>query len=83
MQRGAGRFLLRHALAWARAQHEPSLWLTTYGHLAFNRFFYEKEGFGGVPYDECSLGVRHHLDDERRWLPAPEQRVAMRRVLTQ
>jgi GNAT superfamily N-acetyltransferase len=79
---GIGRFLLRHAIAWARANHDPFLWLTTYGHLAWNRPFYESEGFVVVPEIDCSPEIRHHLDEQRRWLPAPEQRVAMRRALT-
>lgn len=78
MRRGAGRFLLRHAIAWARAQGDPSLWLTTYSHLPWNRPFYESEGFVVVGEAGCGAGVRHHLDEERRWLPAPEARVAMR-----
>lgn len=81
MRKGAGRFLLRHAIAWARANHDPYLWLTTYAHLPFNRRFYESEGFTVMAERECAPGIRHHLDDQRRWLTAPGERVAMRRSL--
>ena len=78
MRRGAGRFLLRHALGWARANRDPFLWFTTYGHLPWNRPFYESEGFVVVPEAEAGPGVRRDLEDQRRFLPAPEERVAMR-----
>ena len=81
MRRGIGRLLLRHAMAWARANQDPFLWLTTYGHVAWNRPFYESEGFVVVPEPECGPGIRHHLEEQRRWLPAPEHRIAMRRAL--
>jgi GNAT superfamily N-acetyltransferase len=81
MQKGAGRFLLSHAVAWATEQLATHLWLTTYGHLAWNRPFYEREGFVVVPEEGCSLGVRHHLAAQRQALPAPEHRIAMRRTL--
>jgi GNAT superfamily N-acetyltransferase len=81
MRRGAGRFLVRHAIAWAENAGHATLWLTTYGHLPWNVPFYTREGFELVPESECGDGVRHHLDDQRRWLPLPEQRVAMRRLL--
>jgi GNAT superfamily N-acetyltransferase len=82
MRRGVGRFLLRHAIDWARAQGASQLWLTTYGHLPWNRPFYEQEGFQVVPEAECGPAVRHHLSEQRRWLPAPRERVAMRRALS-
>lgn len=78
MRRGVGRFLLRHALAWARANRDPFLWLTTYAHLPWNRPFYESEGFAVVPEAEVGPGVRRDLEEQRRALPAPEERVAMR-----
>lgn len=79
MRRGAGRCLLRHAIAWTARNDIASLWLTTYRHVAWNRPFYESEGFVVVPDAECGVGMRHHLDAQRRALPAPEERVAMRR----
>jgi GNAT superfamily N-acetyltransferase len=78
MRRGIGRRLLHHAIGWAQERGDV-LWLTTYGHLPWNRPFYEREGFVVIPEPACSPGVVHHLEEQRRWLPAPEQRVAMRR----
>ncbi len=81
MQRGLGRFLLAHANAWARENHDPVLWLTTYGHVAWNRPFYESAGFSAINARECGEGVRAQLAEQRAVLPAPEQRVAMRKSL--
>lgn len=81
-RRGIGRRLLRHAIGWAEKQPGSGLWLTTYGHVPFNRPFYESEGFVVMPGDTWSAGVLHHVEEQRRWLPAPEHRVAMRRALT-
>lgn len=82
MRRGIGRQLLQRAFAWAEAQPGEFLWLTTYGHLTWNRPFYEREGFRLVPEPEWPLTVAHHVADQRRWLPLPEQRVAMRRPIS-
>lgn len=76
MGRGLGRRLLRQAIAWAG---ERELWLTTYAHVPWNRAFYEQEGFVVVPEPQCGPQMREILAEQRRSLPAPEQRVAMRR----
>jgi hypothetical protein len=52
--------------------------LTTYAHLPWNRPFYESAGFVVVPVSECPPEMVAILDDQRRWLPAPDQRIAMR-----
>lgn len=76
MQRGLGRALLNRAIAFAS---DRSLWLTTYGHLPWNRPYYERAGFRVVEDAEQGPELRALLELERRSLPAPEQRVAMRR----
>jgi GNAT superfamily N-acetyltransferase len=81
MRKGIGRALVRRVIHEARPRKHPFLWLTTYSHLAWNRPFYEREGFVVVPEPECGPAIRHHLDSQRAWLPAPESRVAMRRDL--
>jgi GNAT superfamily N-acetyltransferase len=81
MGKGAGRFLLHEAIAWAEREGARSLWLTTYGHLPWNRPFYEREGFEVVSEAACGPGILHHLQEQRAALPAPEHRVAMRCAL--
>jgi GNAT superfamily N-acetyltransferase len=75
MRRGLGRRLLGYARAWAG---QRPLWLTTYAHLPWNRPFYESAGFVVVPASQCTPGMVAILEDQRRWLPAPDQRIAMR-----
>lgn len=77
MRKGLGRRLLRAAVEWARAGGHGVLTLTTYRHLAWNAPFYAKEGFRPLAEDELTPGIAHHLEEQRRWLPLPHQRVAM------
>lgn len=80
MRRGVGRRLVEHAITWA-GREEPGhpLWLTTYGHLPWNRPFYERLGFVPVAPVDCPPELTAVLDEQRRYLPAPDQRIAMRR----
>ncbi len=79
MQQGIGRRLLGRAIEWTAEHAGGVLWLTTYDHLPYNRPFYERQGFVVVPDAACGPDVAHHLAEQRRVLPAPEKRVAMRR----
>jgi GNAT superfamily N-acetyltransferase len=81
MRRGIGRALLRLAVDEVRRQAGRAIWLTTWNHLPYNRPFYEREGFALVPEPQCGADLLRHLAEQRRWLPAPDQRVAMRRLL--
>jgi len=54
--------------------------MTTYTHLPWNRPFYERHGFVRVPESACPRGIVAILDDQRRALPAPHERIAMLRV---
>ena len=76
MRRGIGRRLLARAIDWSAG--EP-LWLTTYAHLSWNRPFYEQAGFTVVPERDCPRDIVLILTEQRRWLPAPGERIAMRR----
>jgi len=76
MGRGLGRRLLYLAIAWAAGK---PLWLTTYAHLPWNRPFYERHGFIGVAPSDCGPGMAGILEEQRRALPAPEHRLAMKR----
>ncbi len=82
MRRGVGARLLQHARDWARAAGGTALWLTTYGHLPFNRPYYERHGYVLVPERACGPGIVHHLEEQRLHLPAPSERVVMRCLLT-
>ncbi|HKP55796.1 MAG TPA: GNAT family N-acetyltransferase [Polyangiales bacterium] len=79
---GIGRALLERACALARVRGAREIWLTTYRHLPFNRPFYEGADFAVVPEHAWGPGVRDAISAQRRVLPEPAQRVAMRRVLT-
>ena len=79
-RRGIGSALLDLALRTADARNALAAWLTTYDHLPWNRPFYERHGFVRVPEAECGFGIRAELEFQRRWLPLPAQRIAMRRA---
>ena len=81
MRRGVGRQLLQTAIEWARAQGQRALALTTYQHLPFNRPFYERHGFQLLAAADITPGLAHHLEEQRRSLPLPNERVAMRLTL--
>lgn len=81
MRRGIGAALLARSTDWARAVGGTVVWLTTYRHLPFNRAYYERYGYVEVPESGCGPGIRHHLEDQRRHLPLPNERIAMRRDL--
>lgn len=80
MRLGIGGTLLASGAALAARRH-ARLWLTTYDHLEWNRRYYERHGFARVPAGECGAEIRAVLEWERRWLPFPELRIAMRKVL--
>ncbi len=78
---GIGGALLEAAAEIANAMGSPEFWLTTYGHLAWNRPFYERHDFVVMPDSACSRELLEEHSIEKKWLPLPEQRVVMRRVL--
>src|SRR5262249_46822205 len=53
MGRGIGTELLRASVRMAAEAGGRSLWLTTYGHLSWNRPYYERHGFVLVPPEQC------------------------------
>jgi len=78
MRRGLGAQLLDDAFDFLG--DGQAMWLTTYDHLPWNRPFYERRGYTVIAEGECDAGIRRELDFQRRWLPQPERRVAMRRT---
>lgn len=81
MQLGVGTALLNATEKNARVAGARSLWLTTYGHLSWNRPFYERRGFAVVAEAQLGRELLAELAYERHWLPAPEQRIVMRKEL--
>jgi GNAT superfamily N-acetyltransferase len=81
MRRGLGTALMEVAGQSLASSDEGAWWLTTYDHLPWNRPFYERNGFVAVPEHECGRGIREELEFQRRWLPQPAKRIAMRAVL--
>ncbi|MFO0553922.1 MAG: GNAT family N-acetyltransferase [Polyangiaceae bacterium] len=79
MQRGAGSLLIERSVSWARELGGADIWLTTYNHLPFNRPMYERRGFVVAPASEWGPDLAHHVDEQRRALPLPDERVVMRR----
>jgi len=81
MRRGFGTLLLDAVSVLAKTTGEGTISLTTYDHLPWNRPFYERNGYAVVPDIECGIEVARELEIQRRWLPRPEQRVAMSKLL--
>ena len=81
MRRGIGTCLLNAASAVAEDVGESAILLTTWGHLRWNRPFYERHGFAVLGEDACGPGTLRELEIQRRWLPKPESRIAMRKAL--
>jgi len=78
MRRGVGAMLMATAIEWARRDGHRRLWLTTYDHLAWNAPYYERFGFETVDQEAIGPDIRAALDVQRRYLPCPAHRIAMR-----
>ena len=81
MRCGVGKALLGEAVRVAAETRAQSLWLTTYGHLSWNRPFYERAGFSTVPTEQWGREIAQEVRFQRRLLPEPEQRVVMHGAL--
>jgi GNAT superfamily N-acetyltransferase len=79
MRLGIGSALLRAIEKRLRDAGERALWLTTYGHLPWNRPFYQRSGFVAVAEADCGPEMLAELVHQRRWLPLPGERVVMRK----
>lgn len=76
MKRGAGRALVTRAIRWS--VQSGVLWITTWAHLPWNAPWYERMGFERVADADCGPALRAVIEWEKRALPAPEHRIAMR-----
>jgi GNAT superfamily N-acetyltransferase len=81
MRMGIGTALLAAAEELALVRGGRALWLTTYGHLSWNRPFYERAGFTVTSESTWGPEILREATYERRWLPAPEHRIVMRKPL--
>jgi GNAT superfamily N-acetyltransferase len=79
MRRGIGSALLAAAQRTAERRRARNLWLTTYGHLAWNRPFYERAGFRPVPTEQWGDDIAQEMVFQHRVLPAPTERIVMRK----
>jgi GNAT superfamily N-acetyltransferase len=82
MRNGIGTALLNAVESQAAKTRTRTLWLTTYRHLSWNAPFYERAGFVIVPVEECGMELLFELALQRRLLPEPEKRVAMRKIVS-
>jgi len=78
-RRGIGRALIDRVIEWGAAQGLPSITLTTFRDVAWNRPYYEKLGFEVV--DPLTPPLQRMIDHQAQWGLVPELRVVMRRPL--
>ena len=81
MRWGIGTALVAAVERMAAKVRARALWLTTYGHLPWNRPFYERAGFSVVPAEQWGSEMAQELLSQRRLLPEPHERVVMRKSL--
>ncbi len=81
MRQGIGSQLTTETIALARRRGHTSILLTTYDHVPWNKPYYERLGFATIPTDQIGPTVQGDLDKQRRYLPMPEHRIAMRLAL--
>jgi GNAT superfamily N-acetyltransferase len=79
-RQGVGTLLMERVKRWSLAAGE--LWLTTYGHVAFNRPWYERIGFGCVDAALAGPELAAIVAKEAAALPDASARVLMRYVHT-
>lgn len=79
MRNGIGTALLRVAERLSAKTQPATLWLTTYRHLSWNAPFYERAGFVPVCAEQCGNEMLQELLSQRRLLPKPNMRLAMRK----
>ncbi len=78
-RRGVGRALIDAVIEWALDRGLPSITLTTYRDVPWNRPYYERLGFTVV--EPLSEPLQRLIDHQAQWGLIPELRVVMRRTL--
>lgn len=82
-RRGLGAKLVRRVCEWAARHGYESVTLTTFRDVPWNMPFYARLGFGVVPSEQLSAGLRAVVDDETRRGLDPSRRVVMKRPSVQ
>lgn len=76
MKRGIGKTLVERAKAWS--VRSGQLWITTYSDIvAWNAPWYRRLGFVAIEDQNLEPELARRIADERRLLPAGQERVAM------
>lgn len=75
-RKGAGTLLMERVKRWSLAAGE--LWLTTYGHVVFNRPWYERLGFRCADAGLAGPELRAIVAKEKAALPDADSRLLMR-----
>jgi GNAT superfamily N-acetyltransferase len=78
-RRGLGAKLVRHVCDWAASHGYESVTLTTFRDVSWNMPFYARLGFGVIPSEQLSPGLRAVVGDETRRGLDPSRRVVMKR----
>ncbi len=76
---GVGTELILRVCEWAARHGYDSVTLTTFRDVAWNMPFYARLGFGVVPPQQLSAGLRAVIDDETHRGLEPARRVVMKR----
>jgi GNAT superfamily N-acetyltransferase len=79
--RGHGMALLRAVESWARRKGYPSVTLTTFRDVPFNRPYYERRGYRVLEEDEWTPGLVERRAEETDAGLDPELRVVMAKPL--
>jgi len=80
-RRGLGAALVEAVARWAAGRGAPDLTLTTFRDVAWNRPYYERQGFTVVPDEAWSSTLRALVAHEATEGLDPATRVVMRRPL--
>ncbi|HEY5887165.1 MAG TPA: GNAT family N-acetyltransferase [Acidimicrobiales bacterium] len=79
--RGHGMALMRHVETWARGKGFPSVTLTTFSEVPWNRPWYERRGYRVLEEPEWTPGLAQRRAEEAEAGLDPELRVIMAKAL--
>lgn len=79
--KGHGMALMRHVEGWARRKGFPTVTLTTFRDVPWNRPWYERRGYRVLAEDEWTPGLVARREEEAAHGLDPDQRVVMAKAL--